>query len=328
MVKRCIFPPLSPIANGGNCTWSEHDTYPTGVGSFAPIPHLPPATATVVAANTARTAALRQREAQICGWLARLLWLGLHVGIIAITCATNPLVAARLRHDMPYTLGLAFILAVNLTLYVSLCTLDPGFIPRDLQQLGRAKGGKEGTERGNIIQLSPWKYSCLGLGHNPRAETLPVKGIQDHIHPTLDAGDADPTFLSVSPSERSGSPYPPLPPPFLLPPSPHNQNLVSPDVCGRIESQQGPPVESRHIQQQHKDPSGSCGVASLGTLVGDTAHLGTSTPSHQYVQDPQNSPKSFGSKDRGVSATVIGPEDYDPEQQSLLSPSGVQIIAR
>ena len=100
-------------------------------------------------ARRLRSAAARRREARFCGWLARGLWAGLHVAIIAVTLSANHGVAARIRHDMPYAASLAGVLSANVALFLYLCAADPGYIPVTDRRLG---GPKQAALGGAVLR--------------------------------------------------------------------------------------------------------------------------------------------------------------------------------
>ena len=100
-------------------------------------------------ARRLRSAAARRREARFCGWLARGLWVGLHVAIIAVTLSANHGVAARIRRDMPYAASLAGVLTANVALFLYLCAADPGYLPVTDRRLG---GPKQAALGGAVLR--------------------------------------------------------------------------------------------------------------------------------------------------------------------------------
>ena len=134
-------------------------------------------------ARRLRSAAARRREARFCGWLARGLWVGLHVAIIAVTLSANHGVAARIRRDMPYAASLAGVLSANVALFLYLCAADPGYIAVTDRRLG---GSKQAALGGAMLRRScrrPAPVRKLAGADRRTADTdtasLPVRQLPD-----------------------------------------------------------------------------------------------------------------------------------------------------
>lgn len=321
MVQRCLFPPLSPPLSPafGAAASSGASAAAAGGSPFARITHLPPPTAAQAAAARARAAALRQREARICGWVARLLWFGLHAAIISVTYAANAAVASRLRHDMPYTLSLAAMLAVNVALYVSLCALDPGYLPRTDVRLGCGpkQWAPQRSQQQSAIQLTPWRHPAApangGGSQSARSSDGSAAG---HIccSPAAQLPGSSGTFLA---SQVSASPAPPSDDPGSL----RGWGYAPvPAAAAAVEESQGNAAAEPHSEQQHS----SCAEATAKLPQAQGAASVQSDALPRSVPLPPSRPGGQAAGGLGHLISVPAPDAdaAELEEQALLSSPG------